>query len=270
MAASRSFLAIDLGAESGRAILGMLRDAHLELSEIHRFSNRPARLPDGLHWDALQLWSEIKTAIGLGAHERHDLAGIGIDTWGVDFALLDPLGGLINNPYHYRDDRTEGMLAEAFARIPRERLFRTTGNQFMPINTLYQLLAMVLNKSPQLDMAQTLLMMPDLFNYWLTRRIASEFTIATTGLGALWRSWASRPVFFIKSSNLARCSRNWLQKWPRNFAFRPCRLSRPHPTTRALLLPLYLQRPRTLPGSAREHGRLWGRTCRKQCSARKP
>jgi rhamnulokinase len=180
MTASRSFLAIDLGAESGRAILGTLREAHLELSEIHRFTNRPARLPDGLHWDALQLWSEIKTAIALGAHSRHDLAGIGVDTWGVDFALLDQLGSLISNPYHYRDDRTEGMLAEAFARIPRERLFRTTGNQFMPINTLYQLLAMVLNKSPQLDMAQTLLMMPDLFNYWLTRRIASEFTIATT------------------------------------------------------------------------------------------
>ncbi len=176
-----SFLALDLGAESGRAILGSLDGDKLSLSEIHRFANGPVRLPDGLHWDVLRLWTEIKAGLALAAGRAGDsLAGVGLDTWGVDFGLLDERDRLIANPYHYRDSRTDGMLEEAFLRVPRRRIFESTGIQFMALNTLYQLLALNLHDPGQLQAAKTLLMTPDLFNYWLTRRKASEFTIATT------------------------------------------------------------------------------------------
>jgi rhamnulokinase len=109
-----------------------------------------------------------------------DLAGIGLDTWGVDFSLLDRDGALVSNPYHYRDGRTDGMLEEAFRRVPREEIFEQTGIQFMPLNSLIQLLSMVVNRSPALDIAETFLTMPDLFNYWLTGRKVCEFSNATT------------------------------------------------------------------------------------------
>ncbi len=176
-----NFLAIDLGAESGRAILATLADEHLSLTDIHRFSNGPVRLPDGLHWDILRLWLEIKTALHIATHEHNvQLAGIGIDTWGVDFSLLDRAGALIGNPYHYRDRRTDGMVDAAFKRLPRERIFDLTGIQFMQLNTLYQLFSMVVQQSPALQMAETFLTMPDLFNYWLSGRKVCEFTMATT------------------------------------------------------------------------------------------
>ncbi|MBM3134666.1 MAG: rhamnulokinase [Chloroflexi bacterium] len=181
MAQPRDLLAIDLGAESGRAILGTLDDERLSLSVIHRFANTPVRLPDGLHWDVLRLWDEIKTGIALAIRQQgRELESIGIDTWGVDFGLLDRQGALLANPYHYRDSRTDGILAAAFRRLPRQEIFAQTGIQFMPINSLYQLLAMVIQHSPLLDVAQTFLTMPDLFNYWLTGRQVSEFSIATT------------------------------------------------------------------------------------------
>ncbi len=181
MVQARTYLAIDLGAESGRAILGTLDRDQLTLSEVHRFTNDPVRLPDGLHWDVLHLWSELKTALSLVAH-RHtvQLAGIGIDAWGVDFALLDRQGTLIGNPFHYRDSRTDGMINEALKRLPREQIFDLTGIQFMPINTLYQLLSMVTAHSPLLEAAACFLTIPDLFNYWLTGRQVCEFSIATT------------------------------------------------------------------------------------------
>jgi len=175
------FLAFDLGAESGRAILGQLAGERLRLFEVYRFPNVPVRLPDGLHWDVLRLWTEIKEALRIVARQHGaDLAGVGLDTWGVDFALLDRDGALLANPHHYRDSRTDGILAEAFRRLPRQEIFAQTGIQFMPINSLYQLLAMVIQHSPVLDVAQTFLTMPDLFNYWLTGRQVSEFSIATT------------------------------------------------------------------------------------------
>ncbi len=184
-----NFLAIDLGAESGRAILAALDgapsgappDAHLSLTEIHRFGNEPVRLPDGLHWDILRLWSEIKTALHVAAH-KHDvqLAGVGFDTWGVDYGLLDRTGVLIGNPYHYRDSRTDGMVEAAFKRLPRERIFDLTGIQFMQLNTLYQLFSLVARPSPSLQIAETFLTMPDLLNYWLSGRKVCEFTMATT------------------------------------------------------------------------------------------
>lgn len=194
MSGPTHYLAIDLGAESGRAILGTLgEEGRLSLEEIHRFANGPVTLPDGLHWDVLRLWNDIKIGIGQAAGKRRlNLSSIALDTWGVDFGLLDRQGALLGNPFHYRDSRTDGMLPEAFQRMPREDIFQSTGIQFMQINTLYQLLAMVLGKSPLLDAAQSLVMIPDLFNYWLSGILTSEFTDATTTqcYDPLNRKWA--------------------------------------------------------------------------------
>ena len=186
-----NILALDIGAESGRAILGRLNDGRLELKEIHRFPNGPVRLPTGLHWDALGLFNEIKTGLHLAneeiASERSagrrravKLASIGLDTWGVDFGLLDARGELLGDPYHYRDVRTDGMVEKAWSMAGRDTIFEATGIQFMQLNTLYQLLALKQAKSPALKVARTLLTMPDLFNYWLTGKKVSEFSIATT------------------------------------------------------------------------------------------
>lgn len=173
-------LAFDLGAESGRAVLGRFDGERLRLTEVHRFPNEPVRLPDGLHWDVLRLFGEVKRGLMLCASEHGQPAGVGVDAWGVDFALLDRRGALLGNPYHYRDGRTEGMMEEAFRRVPRREIFERTGIQFMHINTLYQLLAMVIGQSPALEVAETFLTIPDLFNYWLSGRVACEFTNATT------------------------------------------------------------------------------------------
>ncbi|RPJ26039.1 MAG: rhamnulokinase [Chloroflexi bacterium] len=181
MTDTRNYLAIDLGAESGRTIVGSLEEGRLSLTETHRFANGPVRLPDGLHWDVLRLWSEIKTGIGISSAKfNQKLDSIGIDTWGVDFALLDKQGALLSNPFHYRDERTDGMLEEAFKRMPRLEIFANTGIQFMQLNTLYQLLAMSLQRSPFLEVAENFVTIPDLFNYWLSGEITNEFTNATT------------------------------------------------------------------------------------------
>ncbi len=175
------FLAFDLGASSGRAMLGRLSDERLTIKEVHRFANGGVRLNDGLHWDVLHLWREVKAGIRLAAQQAGDaLLSLGVDTWGIDFGLLDSSDALIGNPYHYRDARTDGMMEAAFERVPQDEIYEGTGIQFIQINTLYQLLAMVQAQSPQLDIAETLLTMPDLFNFWLTGRKVSEFTIATT------------------------------------------------------------------------------------------
>lgn len=181
MRQTNHYLAFDLGAESGRAVLGKFDGERLVLSTLHRFPNGPVRVFDSLYWDVLRLFGEIKSALILFRRQEGDLLeGVGVDTWGVDFALLGRDGQLLANPHHYRDVRTEGMLEAAFARVPREEIFETTGIQFMEINTLYQLLAMKLQGDPLLDQAQALLMMPDLFHYWLTGVRACEFTEATT------------------------------------------------------------------------------------------
>src|SRR5271157_118341 len=181
MTIGRNYLAVDLGAESGRTIVGTLADGNLNLAETYRFPNDPVRLADGLHWDVLHLWSEIKTGIiASSAKFEKKLDGIGVDTWGVDFALLDKNKSLLSNPFHYRDARTDGMLDVAFKRLPREAIFNNTGIQFMQINTLYQLLAMVTQNSPLFDVAKTFVTIPDLFNYWLSGKVTNEFTNATT------------------------------------------------------------------------------------------
>jgi rhamnulokinase len=179
--ASQHFCALDLGAESGRVMLGWFDGGRLRLSEIHRFESEPVRLPEGLHTDVLRIWSELKTGMAMACGRANGaVAGIGVDTWGVDFALLDKQGSLLANPFHYRDALTDGILPKAFKKVARAAIFKQTGLQFMPINTLYQLYSLKLRRSPLLKHAGALLMMPDLFNYWLTGRAASEFTIATT------------------------------------------------------------------------------------------
>lgn len=178
MGKTANFLAFDLGAESGRAMLGGFDGERLELSEVHRFPNRPVRLHDGLHWDVLNIWAAIKQ--GMAAAASYQPLSAGLDTWGVDFGLLDEAGILIGNPYHYRDSRTDGMVAEAFRIAGKEAIFEQSGIQFLPINSLYQLLAMVKQQSPVFQIARTFLTMPDLFNYWLSGSKVSEFTIATT------------------------------------------------------------------------------------------
>jgi rhamnulokinase len=174
---SAGYLAVDLGAESGRVVLGRFDGGRVSLEEIHRFPNTAVRLPDGLHWDVLRLISEIKEGLAKAMREE-EIEGIGIDSWGVDFGLLDGEGALVSNPYHHRDARTEGMMEEAFGLVPKEEIYQTTGIQFLPINTLYQLLAM--RGSPLLEAAETMLLIPDLMNYWLTGEKVCEYTNATT------------------------------------------------------------------------------------------
>ncbi len=174
-------LAFDLGAESGRAILGRFDGERVRLSEVYRFANEPVQLPTGLHWDVLRLWAEVKRGLGLAVRSEGDgLASIGVDAWGNDFGLLDRDGRLLENPYHYRDSRTDGMMEEAFRRVGRRRIFEETGIQMMPVNGLYQLMAMAVNRSPLFDVAARFLTMPDLFHYWLSGRAVCEFTNATT------------------------------------------------------------------------------------------
>lgn len=170
-------LAIDLGAESGRVAAVTFDGARFKLDEVHRFPNTPVSVRGTLHWDVLRLWHEIVVGIEKG---REDAVGIGVATWGVDFALLDRHGALVANPVHYRDGRTEGMMDWVYERVPRREVFEKTGIQFLVLNTLYQLASLRAKAPAQLEAAHTFLMMPDLLNYWLTGEIASEFTDATT------------------------------------------------------------------------------------------
>jgi len=193
MPRTKKYAALDLGAESGRAVIGSFDGRKLSLEVAHRFANDPVRLPDGLHWDALRQFSEIKAGIAQAvARCGQDLVSLGIDTWGVDFGLLDKTGALLGTPYHYRDSRTEGMIEKACRKVSRKQIFNVTGLQFMELNTAFQLYAMAAARSPQLEAARRLLFMPDLFNYWLTGVEANEYTIASTSqlLNARTKSWA--------------------------------------------------------------------------------
>ncbi len=181
MRATRHFLSADLGAESGRVMLGSFDGARLAVEEAHRFDSRPVRLPGGLHTDVLHIFSEVKTGLAAGAAAAtREIAGVAVDTWGVDFGLVDRRGALLGLPYHYRDIIAEAVDESAFRGITREEIYRRTGVAFTPINTLYQLLRMRLRGDGALESADRLLMMPDLFTFWLTGRPLNEFTIATT------------------------------------------------------------------------------------------
>lgn len=188
------YLAFDLGAESGRALLGSLSNGKLAVAELHRFSNTPVRVLGVLYWDTLRLWHEIQHGLAVAVRERKlALNGIGVDTWGVDCALLGSDGTLLESPRHYRDARNNGVMEKLFASVPREQVFAATGIQFMQINTLYQLYGMKLTGSPALASARKLLHMPDLFNYWLTGVAKSEATIASTSqfLDPASMTWAT-------------------------------------------------------------------------------
>jgi len=190
----KPYLAFDFGAESGRAVLGRLQSGLLTLEEVHRFPNGPVEYGGSLHWDVARLWSEVHKA--LARVDQLTLAGIGVDAWGVDYGLLGEDGGLLENPYHYRDRRTEGVMLEVFGRVSREEIYRTTGIQFMPINTLYQLYAAQRSTPEILQAAKQFVTIPDLFNYWLTGNAVCEFTNASTTqlVDPLRRTWASELI----------------------------------------------------------------------------
>jgi len=171
------YAAVDMGATSGRVVAGRLAGGRVELEEVHRFPNRPVRLPDGLRWNLLHLFTELLE----GLRRAGPLAGVGIDTWGVDYALLDAEGRVLGLPYHYRDDRTAGMVERAYSRVPQSELYAVTGIQTLPINTAFQLLAD--EDSAALEAAERLALVPDLLAYWLCGELANECTNAsTTGL----------------------------------------------------------------------------------------
>ena len=175
------FLAFDFGASSGRAMLAKFDGEKITLEEKHRFSNDPVLVNGGFFWDVLRLFHEIKQGILKCANSGDgDLDGIGIDTWGVDYGLLDKNDKLLGNPYHYRDTRTDGMYDKAFEIVPKEEIFNKTGIAFNWFNTLFQLLSAKLSDDSALNNAKTLLFMPDLFNFFLTGIKKNEYTIAST------------------------------------------------------------------------------------------
>lgn len=191
MPAAKKILAFDLGAESGRGLLGLFDGKKLRLEVVHRFANGAVRTLDTLHWDVLRLYAEMLTTLRKCAAEQGSVDGIGVDTWGVDFALLGRGGTLLGNPRHYRDPHTESIMDEAFRRVPQQEIFRRTGLQFMRFNSLFQLLALQRDRSPLLEVAESLLFMPDLFHYFFTGIKVNEFTDASTSqmLDPHTRTW---------------------------------------------------------------------------------
>ena len=175
----KKVLAFDFGASSGRAILGTFDGEKITLEEIHRFSNDPVKVGHTFYWDVLRLFHEIKQGI-LKAKQYGEIDSIGIDTWGVDFGLIDEKGYLLENPVHYRDERNVGMIEEARKYMSKAEMYDRTGIQFMDFNTLFQLLSIKKNRPELLERADKLLFMPDLFAYMLTDKKVSEYSIATT------------------------------------------------------------------------------------------
>lgn len=193
MSATVNFVATDLGASNGRVLLGRWDGERFALEELHRFANGPVTTLSRMYWDVLSHWTEIKNGLArYAATHSEPLAGIGIDTWGVDYGLIDRAGRLLGNPVHYRDARTNGIFDRAFPIVPRAEIFAETGLQFIQLNTLFQLVAMRLEDDPQLDFADCMLMMPDLFHYWFTGEKIAEYTIASTTqmLRAQDREWS--------------------------------------------------------------------------------
>jgi rhamnulokinase len=175
------FLAFDLGAESGRALLGSLDNGRLTLDEQHRFSNPNGRINGHWHWNLLGQWEHLKEGLRKTAKAGKLIDGIGVDTWGVDFGLITRDGDLLGNPVMYRDSRTDGVMDEVFAKVGRKRVFDQTGTQFMQFNTLFQLYALKKLSPATLDAADKLLFTPDLLNYLFTGVKKNEFSIASTG-----------------------------------------------------------------------------------------
>lgn len=186
-----TFAAVDLGASSGRVMVGRVGPNELALQQIHRFPNDPVQLPDGLHWDILRLYHQVLVGLRQAGRFTGDLVSVGIDSWAVDYGLLDEADRLLGNPFHYRDGRTNAAVAAVHAAIPHQRLYERTGLQFLPFNTIYQLAAE--RGSVELAAARALLMIPDLIGFWLSGVHAIEVTNAsTTGLlDVREQTWAS-------------------------------------------------------------------------------
>jgi rhamnulokinase len=188
---THSYLAFDLGAESGRTILGQLRSGLLDITEVTRFPNQPVRCHNSVHWDVVRLWHEMQR--GLTEVPVTKLESVAVDTWGVDYALIGESGELLANPIHYRDPRNVAAMDAVCATLTRERIYGATGIQFMPINTLNQLYAASRATPRMLAAAEALVMIPDLFNYWLSGSLGVEYTNATTTqfLDCHTRGWAT-------------------------------------------------------------------------------
>lgn len=193
MTEEKRVLAFDFGASSGRAVVGTFDGRTIHMEEVHRFANDPVMVRGTMYWDVLRLFHEIKQGM-TKAYLSGPVASIGIDTWGVDFGMLDQRGNLLENPVHYRDRRTTGMVEEVFHHIPREELYGITGNQIMPINTLFQLFSLKQQRPEVLERAKTILFMPDLLNYFLSGVRSAEYSIASTSqmLDAKQKCWSKR------------------------------------------------------------------------------
>lgn len=189
--AIKKVLAADLGASGGRVMLGIYDGTRIGLKELHRFSNDPVFLNGTMYWDFLRQFHEIKQGL-IKAKSYGQIDSLAVDTWGVDFGLVDGKGCLLENPVHYRDKRTKGMLEKAFEKIDPDRFYQITGSQFMEINSVFQLLALKEQRPELLDRAEKLLLMPDLFNYFLSGVMAWEYSIASTTqlLEAKGRTWS--------------------------------------------------------------------------------
>lgn len=187
------FLAVDLGAESGRLIAGFFDGRKIRLEELHRFSNGPVSVAETLRWDVLRLWSEIQAGLTkAGSRCGSSIVSIGVDTWGVDYVLLTKTGEMLGQPFHYRDPRTRGVMEQTFGRVPRSEIFAQTGLQFLELNTLYQLVAMQQSNAALMNLADKLLMIPDYFHWLLSGSRVVEFTNATTTqcFHPVQRTWA--------------------------------------------------------------------------------
>ena len=181
MAEIKKYIAVDLGAESGRVMLGEVSGSKIVLEEAHRFSNGPIEQDGALRWDFVKLFGEIKTGIAKACKQAGgEVCGIGVDSWGVDYGLLDEAGKLIDNPHHYRDGRTSGMIEKSFEFMPKRDIYENSGIQFMLFNTLYQLLAARLGEDVSLRKAKKLIFMADLVSYHLCGRGYAEYTLAST------------------------------------------------------------------------------------------
>jgi rhamnulokinase len=191
--AEKVYLAVDLGAESGRVMAGLWNGGKIRLEEIHRFPNGPVTLAGALRWDVLRLWAEIQNGLALaGKKFGQKIVSVGADTWGVDFVLLNKNNEILGLPYHYRDARTNGLMEKAFKKVPRAEIFAQSGLQFMQLNSLYQLLAWQAHSPAILDAADCLLFMPDFLHWAMCGAKRAEFTIASTSqfMHPLRRNWS--------------------------------------------------------------------------------
>ena len=189
----RIYLAVDLGAESGRVMAGIWNGKTIRLEEVHRFPNGPVWIADTIRWDVLRLWGEIQNGLALGRKRfGNKVVSVGVDTWGVDFVLLNKQNEILGQPYHYRDPRTRGALKRAFKRVPRVEIFRQSGAQFVELNSLYQLLAWKDDSPSILEEARHLLFMPDFMHWCLCGATNAEFTVASTSqfVHPLSRNWS--------------------------------------------------------------------------------